>query len=141
MICVKWGLIESNLILYTLVTVWPDCAIYWTLGNFVKPLATINLPKSPNYCKGVNHFHFSSEIILGNFYRHLAIFFWSHWSHRTIEIKCQVWNDSEEIWEMVTLKKWKNEQSLFRAMILEKIEIFKNHFQCIVMFILYGLIR
>ena len=35
--------------------VWPDWAIYWTLGNFLKPLATINLPKSPpflgNFCK------------------------------------------------------------------------------------------
>ena len=28
--------------------VWPDLAIYWTLGNFLKPLATINFPKSPN---------------------------------------------------------------------------------------------
>ena len=27
-------------------TVWPEWAIYWTLGNFLKPLATINLPKS-----------------------------------------------------------------------------------------------
>ena len=45
----------------------PDCAIYWTLGNFLKPLATINLPKSPTFlgifCKGVKIYHFSSEII------------------------------------------------------------------------------
>ena len=44
--------------------------------------ATINLPKSPtylgNFCKGVKIYRFSSEIILGNFYRHLAIFFRSH---------------------------------------------------------------
>ena len=32
---------------------WPDWAIYWTLGKFLKPLATINLPKS--------------HIFLGNF--------------------------------------------------------------------------
>ena len=54
--------------------VWPDWAIYWTLGNFSKHLATINLPKSPtflgNFCKGVKLFNFSSEI----FYRHLATF-------------------------------------------------------------------
>ena len=31
-----------------LKTVWPDLAIFWTVGNFLKPLATINLPKSPN---------------------------------------------------------------------------------------------
>ena len=43
---------------------WPDWAIYWTFGNDSKPLATINLPKS----------------FLGNFYRHLAIFIWSHCS-------------------------------------------------------------
>ena len=57
--------------------------IYWTLGNFLKPLATINLPESPtfldNFCKCVKIYNFSSNIILGNFYSHLAIFFWSHW--------------------------------------------------------------
>ena len=68
-------------------TVWPDWAIYWTLGNFLKPLATITWSKSPtflgNFCKGVKIYHFSSELILGNFYRHLAIFFWSHWCSMT----------------------------------------------------------
>ena len=38
---------------------------------FLKPLATISLPKSPtllgNFCKGVKIYHFSSEIILDNF--------------------------------------------------------------------------
>ena len=38
-------------------------------GNFSKPLATINLPKSStflgNFCKGVYIIHFSSEIIFG----------------------------------------------------------------------------
>ena len=47
--------------------VWPDWAIYLTLGNFLKPLATINLPKSltflGNICKGVKIYYFSSEII------------------------------------------------------------------------------
>ena len=60
---------------------WPDWAIYWTLGNFLKPLATINLPKSltflGNFCKGVKFYHFSIEIIFGQLYRHFAIFFWS----------------------------------------------------------------
>ena len=49
--------------------VWPDWAIYWTLGNFLKPLATINLPKSPtflgNFCKFVKKIHFAREIIFG----------------------------------------------------------------------------
>ena len=51
-------------------------------GQLFKPLATINLPKSltflGNFCVGDKIYHFSSEIIFGNFYRHLAIFFWSH---------------------------------------------------------------
>ena len=40
-----------------LQTVRPDWVVYWTLGNFLKPLAKINLPKSPtflgNFCKGI----------------------------------------------------------------------------------------
>ena len=48
------------------VTRW---VIYWTLGHFLKPLATIIFPKSPtflgNFCKGVIICHFSSEIIFG----------------------------------------------------------------------------
>ena len=43
--------------------------VYWTLGNFLKPLVSINLPKSPTFlgifCKGVKIYHFSSEIIFG----------------------------------------------------------------------------
>ena len=31
------------------LSVWPDWVIYWTLGNFLKPLATINLSKSPTF--------------------------------------------------------------------------------------------
>ena len=46
--------------------VWPDWAIYSTLGNFLKPLATIILPKSPTF--------------LGNFYKGVKIFdfLWNH---------------------------------------------------------------
>ena len=40
-------------------------------GNFLKPLATINWPKSPtflvNFCKGVKIYLFSSESIFGQF--------------------------------------------------------------------------
>ena len=49
--------------------VWPDWAIYWILGNFSKPWATIILPKYPtflgNFCKAVKIFNFSSHIIFG----------------------------------------------------------------------------
>ena len=42
---------------------------FCTLGNFLKPLATINWPKSAsffgNFCKVVKINHFSSEIIFG----------------------------------------------------------------------------
>ena len=51
---------------------------YWILVNFLKPLATINLPKYPtllgNFCTGVKIYHFYSEIIFGQFNRHLEIF-------------------------------------------------------------------
>ena len=44
---------------------------FW--GNFLKPLATINLPKSSsffgNFCKGVKIYHFPSKIILGQLYQ------------------------------------------------------------------------
>ena len=50
-------------------------------ASFLKPLAAINLPKYPtclgNFCKGVI---FLVKSIWCNFYRHLAIFFWSHCS-------------------------------------------------------------
>ena len=43
-------------------SVWPDWVIYWTLGNFLKHLATINLPKFStflgNFCKGFKIYHF-----------------------------------------------------------------------------------
>ena len=49
--------------------VWPDWAIYCTLGNFSKPVAKIILPKFTtflgNFCKVVKMFHFASEIIFG----------------------------------------------------------------------------
>ena len=32
-----------------------------------------------NFCKVVEIFNFSREIILGNLYRHFATFYWSHW--------------------------------------------------------------
>ena len=65
-------------------SVWPGWAIYRTLGNFSKPVVTISLLKSPTF---LAIFCVSKSLIflvnsfLGNFYRHLAIFYWSHWSH------------------------------------------------------------
>ena len=51
--------------------VLPDWTIYWTLGHFLKPLVANNLPKSPtilgNFCKGIKVYHFSCEIIFGQF--------------------------------------------------------------------------
>ena len=49
---------------------WPDWAIFWTLGNFLKALATINLPQSSpflvDFCEGVKIIHFCSETIFGH---------------------------------------------------------------------------
>ena len=65
-------------------SVGPDLAILCTLGNFLKPLATINLLKSPtvfgNFCKGVKIYHFSSEIIFGQL---LPISIWAIFSGHT----------------------------------------------------------
>ena len=48
------------------------------LGNFLKPLATINLPKSPTFLgifvKVSKSIIFLVKSFLGNFYRHLAFF-------------------------------------------------------------------
>ena len=57
------------------------------IGQFIALWATIqslcatsNLPKYStilgNFCKDITIIHFSSEIILGHFYWHLAIFIW-----------------------------------------------------------------
>ena len=56
---------------------WPYWAIFCTLGNYSKLVATIILTKLPifgNFCKGVKVIHFSSEIIFGQLFRHLTIF-------------------------------------------------------------------
>ena len=62
-------------------SVWPDLAIYWTMGNF-KALGNNWFAKSPtflgNFIKVSKFFIFLVKSFLGNFYRHLAIFFWSH---------------------------------------------------------------
>ena len=48
---------------------WDTWAIFCTLGDFLKRLATINLPKSPTFVeiifKGLKIYHFSGEIIFG----------------------------------------------------------------------------
>ena len=58
--------------------VLPDWAIIRTLGNFSKPLATINSPKSPTFLGifsyGSKSLIFLVKSFLGNFYRHLATF-------------------------------------------------------------------
>ena len=69
--------LSQNIMLLTIsVARLGDLLDFWPL---LKPLATINLPKSPtflgNFCKGVKIYRFSCEIILGQLYRHLAIFF------------------------------------------------------------------
>ena len=56
-------------------SVWPDCAIYCTLGNFSKPVATIIMPKSPTFL--VN---FDREFIF------VPLFKWNHFCATFIEI-------------------------------------------------------
>ena len=65
--------------LRSLESVWPDWEIFYTLGNFVMPLATINLPKYPtflgNFCKVVKIYHICSEIIFGQLFWTFGDFF------------------------------------------------------------------
>ena len=95
-VCLSFCLFPSLLILFSVLLswstslgiflclqpVWPDLAIYWTLGKFLKPLAAINLPKSPTFLG--NFLKVSKSVILlvksflANFYGHLVIFLWSH---------------------------------------------------------------
>ena len=42
----KLIVVSNSWNLSSMEAVWPDWAIYWTLGNFLKPLGTINLSKS-----------------------------------------------------------------------------------------------
>ena len=81
--------------------VWPDWAIYWTLGNFLYPLAAIDSPKSStflgNFCKDVKIYHFSSEIILGNFYCHLATFCWVQCSPHKVSL-AEYWSRLYELY-------------------------------------------
>ena len=63
---------------------WPDWAIFWTLGNFLslwKQLICPNLSNSLEIFVNVSKsFIFLVKSFLGNFYRHLGIFLWSHCS-------------------------------------------------------------
>ena len=57
-------------------------AIYCILGNFSKPVATIDLPKLPTclgiFCKVIKIVHFASEIILGELLFIVWQFFTGH---------------------------------------------------------------
>ena len=61
---------------------------FCTLGNFSKPVATIILPKPPTFkaifVKLSKSFIFLVKSFLGNFYRHLANFYWSHWTDASL---------------------------------------------------------
>ena len=64
------------------------------LDNFLKPLATMNLSKSLAFLgifvKMLKSVIFLVKSFLGNFYRHLAIFFWSHW--RSVAFQRCLWS-------------------------------------------------
>ena len=68
--------------------VWPDLAIYWTYGNFSRPGPTISLLKSPTFfgkfVKVSTSYIFLVKLFMGNFYRQLATFYWSHWATTTV---------------------------------------------------------
>ena len=57
-------------------------------GTLFKAFANNYLPKTPtffsNFCKGAKSLIFLVKSFWGNFYRHLAIIFWSHWLLATV---------------------------------------------------------
>ena len=55
-------------------------ALWVTFQSLCQQLFCPNRPHFyANFCKVVEIFNFACEIILGNFYRYLATFYWSHW--------------------------------------------------------------
>ena len=67
-----------------LLLFWVDISVtrlgpFWTWGNFLKPLATISLPKFPtflgNFCKDVKIYHYSMEFIFGQLLKTFGDFF------------------------------------------------------------------
>ena len=81
-------------------TVWPGWAIYYTLGNFSKLVATIILPKMPTFkeifVKVSKSFNFSREIVFGQLFRYLVTFFWSR-------CLCNAWNLCTDEWVLRSL--------------------------------------
>ena len=64
----------------------------WTLGNFLKTLAAINLPKSHiflgKFCRGVKIFHFSREIIFGQLFMDIWQFSSGHTGWKSHMASC-----------------------------------------------------
>ena len=68
--------------------VWLDWAINWTLGNFLKPLATINMPTFlGKFFNGDIIYHFFSEIFIRQLLKTFCYFLWSHCSYPWIKSK------------------------------------------------------
>ena len=88
-----------------LQAVWPEMAIYLTLGNFLKPSATINLPKSPtflgNLVKVLKYIIFLVNSFLGN-WMHLLF---DAVSRRNFCRRCRIlFKDSQIRWYFVPTK-------------------------------------
>ena len=80
-----------------LATAWPDLAIYWTFGNFLKALAAIDWSKSSSFfgkfCKGAKIYHFSSEIILKQLLWTFGDFFLVTWL-ATVYLRTSIFSES-----------------------------------------------
>ena len=76
---------------------WLDWVIYFTLGNFLKPVATNILPKSPtflgNFGKGGKLFHFYAEIIKLATFKNMWQLFTGHTAYDSIEGFCTFQGD------------------------------------------------
>ena len=81
-------------------SVWPDWAIYCTLGSFSKPVATIILPKLPTFLgklsEAVKIFHFNIE------YHFWATFIdiWRLFTgHTALDAEWGLWISEAKAWE------------------------------------------
>ena len=106
--------------------VWPDWAIFCTLGNFLSLWQQLIVPNCPCYlaiCVKVSKsFIFLVKSFYDNFYRHLATFYWSHWWWGLGFSVVRWLNYLINIWPLATLeicpiaiKFWKSMQNNFQT--------------------------
>ena len=90
-----------------LQTVWPDLAIYYTLGNFSKPGQQVFCQNGQhifgNFCKGVKIIYFTREILFGQLLQTFGDFLIGHTDYKLV---LQHWRRSVSRPKIVTSWEW-----------------------------------